>query len=204
MARSNLKVDCHFQYWNIWNYIIMTRNNLKQPNQIIKFMTNDQWEIRFQTLTNSIRNDDSVLVIGCLTYFNQLELLKMNIKVKFNFVQGHSLTHYDRQSDIVDYRAAYFAAKKLKKKEFILMDYFPHSCILQKKQGKGMLRKISILFWKKDSTQHSSEPHVKNLTKVKCLKVWFIHKAEMGYWHTCIFCTLFVTMDLLRGKIGAA
>ena len=35
----------------------------------------------------------------------------MNIKVKFNFVQGHSLTHYDRQSDIVDYRAAYFAAK---------------------------------------------------------------------------------------------
>ena len=36
----------------------------------------------------------------------------MNIKVKFNFVQGHSLTHYDRQSDIVDYRAAYFAAKK--------------------------------------------------------------------------------------------
>ena len=50
-------------------------------------------------------------VIGCLTYFNQLEPLKMNIKVKFNFVQGHSLTHYDRQSDIVDYRAAYFAAK---------------------------------------------------------------------------------------------
>jgi len=37
----------------------------------------------------------------------------MNIKVKFNFVQGHSLTHYDRQSDIVDYRAAYFAAKNL-------------------------------------------------------------------------------------------
>ena len=90
MARSNLKVDCHFQYWNIWNYIIMTRNNLKQPNQIIKFMTNDQWEIRFQTLTNSIRNDDSVLVIGCLTYFNQLGPLKMNIKVKLNFVQWHS------------------------------------------------------------------------------------------------------------------
>ena len=37
----------------------------------------------------------------------------MNIKVKFNFVQGHSLTHYDRQSDIVDYRAAYFAAKNI-------------------------------------------------------------------------------------------
>ena len=34
-----------------------------------------------------------------------------HIKDNFNFVQGHSLTHYDRQSDIVDYRAAYFAAK---------------------------------------------------------------------------------------------
>ena len=31
-----------------------------------------------------------------------------HIKINFNFVQGHS----DRQSDIVDYRAAYFAAKK--------------------------------------------------------------------------------------------
>ena len=36
-----------------------------------------------------------------------------HIKINFNFVQGHSDTHSDRQSDIVDYRAAYFAAKKI-------------------------------------------------------------------------------------------
>ena len=62
--------------------------------------------------------------------------------------------------------------KKLKKKEFILTDYFPHSCILQKNKE----RKISILFWKKDSTQHSSEPHVKN----ECYAPSKFNKSEMS------------------------
>ena len=36
-----------------------------------------------------------------------------HIKNNFNFVQGHSDTQTLRQSDIADYRAAYFAAKNL-------------------------------------------------------------------------------------------
>ena len=37
--------------------------------------------------------------------------LKLAYTGSFNFGKGHSLTHSLRQSDIVDYRAAYFAAK---------------------------------------------------------------------------------------------
>ena len=37
--------------------------------------------------------------------------LNLAYRENFNFVQWHSDTHSDGQSDIVDYRAAYFAAK---------------------------------------------------------------------------------------------
>ena len=54
-----------------------------------------------------------------------------------------------------------------------LLSSFMHS---SEKQGKGMLRKISIFFWKKDSTQHSSEPHVKN----ECYAPSKFNKSEMS------------------------
>ena len=52
-------------------------------------------------------NVDTVLVIGCLF---------ISTLVK----DTHSLTLSDRQSDIVDYRAAYFAAKNHVSQEIIL------------------------------------------------------------------------------------